>query len=226
MIGLSFRCSMSMCNNLQILSISDVELPFIYSPTIKERFSAIDLVISCGDLSYYYLEYIISTLDRPLYYVRGNHAQQVEYGSAGTRTAPLGAIDLHRKVFRDPETGLVLAGIEGSHFYNGGPHQYTQLEMWLMVLWMVPSLIWHKIRFGRYLDILVTHAPPWKIHDASDKAHQGIKAFNWLIRVFRPTWHLHGHIHVYHPFLPTETKTGKTRVINTFGYRQLTWVKK
>lgn len=206
---------------MKILAVSDEELGFIYSPQVARRFGDVDLVIGCGDLPYYYLEYIISMLDVPLYFVRGNHASQTEFGSNGERTFPWGAEDLHRRVVRDP-SGLLLAGIEGSLRYNFGAHQYTQAEMWGLAYWLAPRLMLNKIRYGRYLDVLVTHAPPWKIHDMDDLPHRGIKAFNWLVRVFKPMYHLHGHIHVYRSDTITETQVGATRVINTYGYRELT----
>ena len=206
---------------MKLLTVSDKEVPLIYSPQIKQRFRDVDLALSSGDLPYYYLEYIISSLDIPLYYVRGNHAKSVEYGLGSSRTEPWGAIDLHRKVVRDPDTGLLLAGIEGSLVYNRGKYQYTQSEMWSMVMSLVPALMMNKVRYGRYLDIFVTHAPPWRIHDDDDRAHQGVKAFNWLIKTFQPSFHIHGHIHIYRPGITTETKIGKTLVLNTYGYRKV-----
>ncbi|HQL39920.1 MAG TPA: hypothetical protein PKV95_10625, partial [Anaerolineaceae bacterium] len=71
---------------MKILSVSDLEMGFLYSPRIAERFYDVDMIISCGDLPYYYLEYMISMLNIPLYYVRGNHAAQVESGFGGDRT--------------------------------------------------------------------------------------------------------------------------------------------
>lgn len=204
---------------MKILSVSDVELSFIYSAHITERFRDVDLVISCGDLPHYYLEYMISMLDVPLYYVHGNHASKVEYSAEGERSAPWGGYDLHRRVKRDP-SGLLLAGIEGSLQYNYGPHQYTQSQMWMFVFSLVPGLFFNKLRYGRYLDVFVTHASPWKIHDMDDRPHRGAKAFRWLIDVFQPSYHLHGHIHVYRSDTVTETTIGKTKVINTFGYRE------
>ena len=62
---------------MKILAVSDTEVPILYSPSIVQRFRDVDVIISCGDLPYYYLEYMISMLDVPLYYVRGNHASQV-----------------------------------------------------------------------------------------------------------------------------------------------------
>ncbi len=205
---------------MKILAVSDVELGLIYSPQISYRFQDINLAIGCGDLPYSYLEFIISSLDIPLYFVRGNHSHNVEAGVQGDRTHPWGAVDLHRRVIQDP-SGLLLAGIEGSLRYNYGEHQYTQAEMWAMVFSLVPALFANHVRFGRYLDVFVTHASPWKIHDLEDLPHRGIKAFNWLIEVFQPTYHLHGHIHVYRSDTITETMVGKTRVINAYGYREL-----
>ena len=97
---------------MKILAVSDIELSFIYSLQLSQRFKHADLLFSCGDLPYFYLEFMVSMLDRPLYYVRGNHAHEKEYTVAGVRREPQGAVDLHRKVLCT-ETGLLLAGIEG-----------------------------------------------------------------------------------------------------------------
>jgi len=205
---------------MKILTVSDIEIAFLYSPIICERFGDTDMIISCGDLPYYYLEYMVSMLNVPAYYVRGNHASKIEDTTGGERTSPWGATDLHRCCKRD-QSGLLLAGIEGSIRYNDGPHQYTQSEMWTMAFNLVPGLLVNRMRFGRYLDILVTHSPPWKIHDATDRPHVGIKAFRWLIDVFKPLYHLHGHIHIYRQDTIIETIVGETHVLNTFGYRVL-----
>lgn len=206
---------------MNLLTVSDKECSIIYCTRIKKYFGDIDLAVSCGDLSYYYLEYIVSSLNVPLYYVRGNHVNKIEYGCAGPRENPWGAINLHKKSLRDPLSGLLFAGIEGSLRYNFGDYQYTQSQMWSMVMTLVPSLIFNKMRYGRYLDIFVSHAPPWGIHDQKDRAHQGIKAFTWLIKSFQPTYHLHGHVHVYRPDQTVETQLGNTLILNTYGYRKL-----
>ncbi len=206
---------------MKVLSVSDVELSFLYSPHVTQRLEDIDLIISCGDLPYYYLEYLQSVLDVPLYYVRGNHASRVEHTSGGhERTAPWGGYDLHGRTRAD-HSGVLLAGVEGCLQYNYGPYQYSQIGMWMFVFRLVPGMLLNKLRFGRYLDIFVTHASPWKIHDMDDRPHRGARAFNWLIRVFQPLYHLHGHIHVYRPDTVTETQVGRTWVVNTYGYREV-----
>jgi uncharacterized protein len=201
---------------VKILSLSDIQVDSIYSAWVATRFGDIDLILGCGDLPYYYLEFVLSMLNRPLYYVRGNHSSIVEYTVTGNRTHPLGGIDLHRKVTED--SGLILAGVEGSLKYRNGPFQYSQLEMWVHVLRIVPILIKNRFIYGRYLDIFVTHAPPWGIHDKTDLPHQGIKAFRWFLRVFKPAYHFHGHIHLYRQDEIRETLFHNTKVINTYGY--------
>jgi Icc-related predicted phosphoesterase len=204
---------------MKILALSDRQVPFVYSPQARRRFKGVEVIVGCGDLDYYYLEYILTVLDAVLFFVRGNHDRVVEYSSSGARTYPHGATDLHRKVCC--HQGLLLAGVEGSLRYKSGPFQYSQSEMWGHVLSLAPRLLANRLRYGRYLDIFVTHAPPAGIHDADDLPHQGIRAFRWLLTVFHPAYHLHGHIHVLRPGVETETQIDGTCVINCFPYREL-----
>jgi len=204
---------------VKLLSISDRQFVFLKSPDVGGKFRDVDLVISCGDLPYYYIESLSDTLHKPLFFVRGNHDPDKEYYSGGIRTFPRGCMDLHSRIIR--WNNLIMAGIEGSLRYNNrGVYQYTQTEMWSLVIGLVPGMLINKILYGRYLDLFVTHAPPWGIHDKSNLTHQGIKAFRWLIKHFQPKYHLHGHIHVYHDDVQTETRLGDTQVINTYGFRE------
>jgi Icc-related predicted phosphoesterase len=203
---------------MKILSLSDKIIPFIYSPQVRRRFDGTELVIGCGDLAYYYLEYVLTALNVPLFFVRGNHDKVIEYSSAGQRTSPHGGVDLHRKVIN--YRGIILAGVDGSLRYKPGRFQHSQADMWRHVLRLTPGMLINRLKHGRFLDIFVTHAPPAGIHDQPDLPHQGIKAFQWLITVFQPAYHFHGHVHVYRPDTVTETTLGRTRVINTYGFRE------
>lgn len=204
---------------MRILSVSDTIVDFIYSPGVRDRFSSVDLLLGCGDMPYYYFEYILNALDCPAYFVRGNHARVVEYSECGERTSPHGAIDLHRRVIVNK--GLILAGIEGSLRYRPGPFQYTSGEMWGHVLSMVPTFLSNMAFKGRALDVFVSHAPPAGVNDRSDLPHRGVPAFKWLLLVFKPAVHLHGHIHLYRNDDTREAHLGTTRVINTYGYRTI-----
>ncbi len=203
---------------LKVLSLSDKQIESIYSPIVKDRFPDIDLILGCGDLTYSYLEFIVSMLDVPMYYVRGNHSHMIEYTASGPKTRPQGGTDIHRRVVN--HHGLILAGVEGSLRYRRGPFQYSQFEMWKHVFAITPGLILNRIFSGRYLDIFISHAPPWGIHDEPDLPHQGIKSFRWLLDTFRPRYHFHGHIHVYRQYETTITQYKATTVINTYGYKE------
>jgi hypothetical protein len=201
------------------LTISDKVVEWIYSPAVKQRYSHVDAVISCGDLPYYYLEYLVSVLNKPLYYVRGNHASRVEYGERSERTEPWGATNLDQTFIHAHD--LIMLGFEGSIRYNEGPVQYSDDEMRWRVMRTLPSLVLNRAIHGRYLDVLVTHSPPLGVQDGDDRPHRGFAVFRWFLRWFRPRTMLHGHIHVYTPDTVTHTRFHETNVVNCYGYGEI-----
>jgi Icc-related predicted phosphoesterase len=117
-----------------------------------------------------------------------------------------------------------MAGLGGSMRYNAdNAHQYTEAEMLGRAFSLVPSLLANRLRHGRALDILVTHAPPRGIHDAHDLAHIGFQVFRTFMDVFRPRLLLHGHSHVYRNDAVTSTRYKGTQVINVYPYRVIDW---
>ena len=68
---------------MKILAISDEVVDLLYSARLRQHFGGVDLVLGCGDLPFYYLEYIVTALDVPLYYVPGNHDRLEQYLSDG-----------------------------------------------------------------------------------------------------------------------------------------------
>jgi Icc-related predicted phosphoesterase len=207
---------------VKILALSDEVVEFIYSPQITDYFPDVDFVVGCGDLPFFYLEFIVTMLNRPLYYVHGNHDKPSQYLSDGRVVDRAeGCEALENLSVRVPARhGQVLvAGLGGSLVYNYGPHQYSQTEMSRRVLQLTPALLVNRARYGRFLDILITHAPPRGIHDAPDVAHTGFDAFLRLMDRFRPRYLLHGHSHVYRNDTPTITRYGRTQVINVYPYR-------
>jgi uncharacterized protein len=178
-----------------------------------------DLLLGCGDLPAYYLDYLVSKFDVPMYAIHGNHdAPPPLEGSAGFNGC--GANWIGGRAVN--AGGLLLAGFDGSLRYNPGAYQSTQAEMHAAVRALVPSLLLNRVRHGRYLDVLMTHAPPRGIHDEADTCHTGFDAFRWLIQTFKPRYHLHGHIHLYDTRTQTVTRVGETDVINVFPYREMT----
>ncbi len=205
---------------VRILAVSDHVENLVYSPNIRERFNQVDLVIACGDLPPNYLEYIVSTLNVPVFGVRGNHDHGRAFAEIPYRTLGPGTEDIHGRVVESH--GLLIAGLEGSREYNHGPHQYSEFGMRLQIARLIPRLLLNKLRYGRYLDILVTHAPPQGIHDQEDRCHQGFAAFRDFIARFQPRYLIHGHIHLYDRQTITRTEVENTIVLNAYGHRELT----
>jgi len=207
---------------MRFLTVSDEVVPAIYSLSIKDRFPDVQAVLGCGDLPPYYLEFIVTMLGRPCFYVEGNH-DGVEYTETGEEIeAPRGCISIESDCIY--YEGLLLAGLGGSIRYNKGQGaQYTEREMLIRVWRLAPRLLFNQLRYGRYLDIMLTHAPPLGIHNGPDFPHRGFRALLGLMDWFAPRYLIHGHIHRSYGFSPvTETRYKRTMVLNTAGYRLLT----
>jgi predicted phosphodiesterase len=207
---------------MKILALSDRVVEQIYSETLRDRYPDVDIVIGCGDLPFYYLEYVVSMLNVPLFYVHGNHDRPRQYLSDGrVVSAAEGCTALEDRTICIND--LILAGLGGSRRYTPhAVHQYTESEMALRVAQLAPGLMRNKIRWGRYLDILITHSPPYGIHDGPDLPHRGFKSLLWFMRAFRPRYMLHGHTHIYRRDMPRETHYYETCVLNVYPYWVIT----
>ncbi|NLG49621.1 MAG: metallophosphoesterase [Chloroflexi bacterium] len=203
---------------MKILTISDVVVDLVQSPVIAQRFADIDLVLSCGDLPFSYLEYVVTMLNKRLYYVYGNHASHNILAMDGSyKSEPEGCENIHRRVVN--HEGLLIAGLEGSMRYRPGEHQYSQSEMKLLTWSLAPRFWWNTWRYGRAIDILITHAPPAGIHDGNDLCHQGFDAFLSLMDRYKPRYLIHGHTHLYRSDAKRVTRYKDTIVLNTYGYQ-------
>lgn len=203
---------------MRILAVSDVEDEAVTS-SVDAKAGTIDLVIACGDLDYEYLDYVATALGAPLRAVHGNHDAPPEKSDDRDLAVWWRGIDLHGRV-RSVD-GVIFAGLEGSPRYSDGPYQSDESDVWLAIVRMAPTLLLNRLRHGRFLDVLVTHAPPLGIHDKTDRAHRGFRAVRTFLRWFHPRYHLHGHTHVYDRRTPTTTQFGRTTVMNAYGARIL-----
>jgi Icc-related predicted phosphoesterase len=208
---------------IRVLAVSDQIDPRIHSATLRQRMPDIDLVIGAGDLPSRYLEFLADALERPVYFVLGNHMEEwVKDSQSGKIYEPMGATGLNGKVAFDKPTGLVLAGLSGSPKYSGeGGQQFTEFQVYRTIARMFPKLLYYRLRYGRWVDVLVTHAPPRDVNDRSDQAHRGFKAYRTFVDLFKPRYLLHGHIHLYDRNEPWQANLGDTRVINVYPYQKL-----
>ena len=203
---------------MKILAISDKIVDIIYTPSIEERLADVDLIISSGDLPNNYLEFIVTILNKPLFYIFGNHHRKVTYTDKGKKTGgPEGCINIDNRIIE--YNGLLIGGLEGSMRYSPGEHQYTDFEMCMKINRLRPRLYKNKLFKKRFIDILVTHAPPYKIHDEEDLCHRGFKSFNKFIESYKPKYLIHGHIHYYGCGNKWLTEVNGTKVINAYGYQ-------
>ena len=216
---------------MKILAVSDIVNKKLYSTAVKEFAGDVDLIVSCGDLPTYYLDYLTSSLCKPLLYVCGNHdhydLDQLEQSySAGQGygfklnqdlRSGFGGSDIDEK--SELIKGYLFSGLEGSFLYNKGEHQYTESQMRSKMRRLAPGLIWNRLRYGHFLDILVTHAPPRGIHDRDDLPHLGFQSYLSFIRKYKPRVLLHGHTHIYDRQEKRFTEYNGTKVINCYDYQ-------
>ncbi len=212
---------------LKLLVVSDVVNPKLYSSQVVEFKEKVDLIISCGDVPIYYLDFLATTLGKPLFFVCGNHdnydlkkpgviKNTLIFPSLEAENIKMGGINLDGRL--ENYRGFVFAGLEGSFDYNRGEHQYSESEMKMKINKLIPGLLINKIFKGRYLDVLVTHAPPFGIHDRDDLAHKGFKSFLNFIKRFSPSYLIHGHSHIYDNREERITMVGKTKVVNCYDF--------
>ena len=201
---------------MKILCISDQIDPLVYSSAIKDRFKSIDLILSAGDLPMDYLDFVVSSLNKPLLFVFGNHHLETFAEQPGRGANGHGATHVGCRALR--EGGLIVAGLGGSMRYNRWGNQYPNFQMYCQILRLVPALLFNRLFRGRFLDVLLTHAAPRGIHDREDLCHRGFEAFLWFMRVFKPRYLIHGHIHLYDYSEVRSTEYKKTRVINAYSH--------
>ena len=183
-----------------------------------------DFVVSCRDLPFDYLEYLVSLVDVPLLFVPGNHdpclrpadvtwtplqRERVQPGAAGCDNIDGKVIGVG---------GLRVADLGGSLRYKAGANQYTQAQMRWRVLSLELRVRLKRVRRDRKLDVVVTHAPPYGTSTAVDAAHVGFVAFQQIIRAVHPQLLIHGHVHPYGRAQPEREVSG-TRIVNAVPSR-------
>ncbi len=190
---------------VRVLAVADEEITAMPS---RLRDLRVDLVLAAGDLSWDYLESLVSLLGVPAAFVPGNHDPRI---GRGTATCPYGVANLDGQA--RVLGGLLIAGLGGCVRYNEGPHQYTQKEYGRRSARLIKA-----VGASAPVDVLLTHAPPLGLGDEADPAHVGISALHRVIETLRPTWHLHGHIHPYgRP--KADRELGPTLIRNVIPWR-------
>ncbi|OGO19898.1 MAG: hypothetical protein A2Z14_05175 [Chloroflexi bacterium RBG_16_48_8] len=195
---------------MKILALSDQVMEIIYSRSIVQNFPDVELIVGCGDLPADYLEFVVSMLNVPLIYVPGNHDMD-DFHIPGGQSIDGKIININ---------GLRSMGLGGSRRYKpNGKHQYTEAEMRFHVWKLLVLASMSKIISRKGIDLFISHAPPYGVHDASDLAHTGFTTFHQLLSLVKPRIMLHGHCHSLRNLKCAETILYETKVINVYPYR-------
>lgn len=202
---------------MRILTVSDRVDPDLRGLGLEARARGVDVVVSCGDLPFEYLEYLVTFLDAPLLYVLGNHDPSADSGRY-----PRGCIPLDGRI--EELDGVSFAGLSGSGWYSGGANQYTPRQMRSRARSISFRTACRRVCGKPRPGIFVSHAAPLGLGDADDLCHRGVESFLGLIDHNSPSLWLHGHVHLYGRPPNDESsdlQRGTTRIVNAYRYRIL-----
>jgi Icc-related predicted phosphoesterase len=202
---------------MRLLAVADEVTEALWGDTLLEF--GPDVIVSCGDLPFEYLENLVSRTDKPLLYVPGNHDPELKpstlYAGMSAQddgVGPAGCESIDGRIVE--AAGLRFAGLGGSLRYRPGPNQYTQRQMaWRA--WRLRTRAW-LTRQG--VDVLVTHAPPAGYGDSEDAPHHGFTSLIGLVQRLSPRLLIHGHVNNYGP-KAAELVIGRTRIVNVIPFK-------
>lgn len=190
---------------MKILAVSDEPSARYYDYYHPGSLADFDLILSCGDLSPQYLEFLVTMAHCPVIYVHGNHDEIYKREPEGCICADDTIVEYG---------GLRILGLGGSYRYRNGTYMYTERQMLHRI-----HRLWLRIMRRKGFDILLTHAPARGVNDFDTLTHRGFECFNMLLERFKPRYFVHGHIHRnYDINIPQRIQKGSTTVINAFEY--------
>ena len=197
---------------MKVLVVADVEDKLLYDFFRKERVEGVELIVSCGDLHADYLDFLMTMVNVPMIYVRGNHDDRF------ITDPPLGAECIENRVYKF--NGVRFLGLGGCIKYARGTqdkiNMYTENEMKMRILKVKP-----KIALAGGFDVLVTHAPAKGYGDMPGSyTHSGFESFNGLMEKYKPAYMFHGHVHSnYGRVQLNHEHPSGTKIINACGFK-------
>ena len=194
---------------MKLLVVSDEESEYIWNYFDPAAFQGVEVILSCGDLQARYLEFLVSMIPAPLFYVPGNHDKSYQ------KQPPEGTEDIDCKLIT--YKGLRILGIGGCKSSRDALHEYTEEAQQRRVRKLNKA-----IRRAGGFDILLTHTAAEGLGDGDDQFHKGFAVYRDLLERYQPQYHLFGHQHKRYAARATGPALhGKTQLVNACGYRIL-----
>ena len=208
---------------MKLLLIADNEEKYLWddwNQNTRKKLSDVDLILSAGDLNANYLEFLVTMLNVPLVYVRGNHDGNYD------KKPPEGCIDADGDIVEvacgkgAAKEKIRILGLGGSMKYKDySDDMYTEEEMAWRIARLNKVFLRERLKGKTGFDILLTHAPCKGYGDMEDIAHTGFDCFNRLLDKYHPKLHVYGHVHKeYGQIESTMTHPSGTLLINASGY--------
>ena len=145
------------------------------NPSFTEKiYTSFDFVLSCGDVQDDILQEIHELYRKPIFAVKGNHDENKPF--------PKFVEDVHFRVIQHRKWMIgVWQGVP-STASSAGPFEWDELDA--------------ESQLSRFppVDILICHAPVYKITDEGDAAHTGSQAILKYIQEKQPKYVYHGHV--------------------------------
>ncbi len=184
---------------MKILAISDAWSPPVWEESVLCGAADADVIVSCGDLSQAYLDFVQKELNKPVLYVRGNHDKDVKTVREGTH------LDSKIVTFM----GVRFLGFDS---ISRDGRLFSDKDM------TVRTEIMRRIidRDGGF-DVLVTHHPMRGVCDGEDQLHKGYSSFVTLVDEYKPKYMLYGHMHLdFNPNLSRVVNYNDTKLVNAY----------
>ncbi len=188
---------------MKIMVIADEESKSLWDHFEKSKLEGLDLILSCGDLNPKYLSFLATFSKAPILYIHGNH------DGVYADTPPEGCTCIDDDLY--VYNGVRILALGGAMKYKPGPHMYTEFGMQARI-----ARLKFKIWKHKGFDILMTHAPAAGINDMEDLPHKGFECFNDLLKKYKPSLFIHGHVHMCYGRFPREEVRDGVRIVNAY----------
>ncbi len=188
---------------VRILCVADEEDPRLWERFDPKIVRNVDLILACGDLKAEYLDFLVTMIPVPLYFVCGNHDRN--------KPLPSGCEHIDGKLVT--YKGVRILGFDGCR--SSAPFQYHYSERQMEA--KVRRLYW-TLRRSKGFDVLVSHAGPKGLGDGPDEYHTGFAVLRRLIDLHHPAYAVHGHTHLNYGRVERTVRYNGTTVVNAYGY--------